>query len=312
MRVASGSARQIRVMYGVAGERLIPEWRLPWLNGYRKSVPVRIGNEASNQFQLDIYGELTDALLHAGDAGIDVLGNFNLVVEVLDYLQKAWRLRDHGIWEVRKEKRHFTHSKVMAWVAFDRGIRIAEQSRLKMPIARWKATRKKIHDNVCRGFNLRLGSFVTSYGSTEVDASLLLLPLVGFLPVTDRRIVGTVGLIEKRLLRRGLVMRNQASLGSKDKGDAEGAFLPCSFWIADYYELTRQYRKLNRILQKLLKLRNDVGLLSEEYDVEKRHSLGNFPQALSHVAMVNTIINRYLPFGPSRQRSGASKTKILL
>lgn len=313
VRVASGAAHQIRVMYGVAGERLIPEWTLPWLNGYRKSIPVRIGNDASNQFQLDIYGELTDALLHAQRAGIDVRDDFNLVVEVLEYLQKAWHLPDHGIWEVRKETRHFTHSKVMAWVAFDRGIQIAGQFRLRTPIARWKATREKIHASVCRhGFNLRLGSFVRSYGSTEVDASLLLLPLVGFLPVTDRRIAGTVNLIEKRLLRRGLVMRTEASLGTKNKGDAEGAFLPCSFWLADYYELTHQRRKLSRMLQRLLKLGNDVGLLSEEYDMEKRHSVGNFPQALSHVAMVNTIINHYDPSGSSRQRSAASKTDTLL
>jgi GH15 family glucan-1,4-alpha-glucosidase len=313
LRSVAGSARQIKVLYGVAGERLMGERNALWLPGYERSTPVRIGNAASEQFQLDIFGELMDVLHHASRSAHDRSSNFGVRIEVLEHLQKVWRRPDHGIWEIRRQTRHFTHSKVMAWVAFDRAIRDAERYGFDRPLSKWKATRDEIHGDVCRfGFNPRLGTFVKCYGSTEVDGSLLLLPLVGFLPANDPRISGTVRLIEKRLLRGTFVMRSEAAARAEKKGTMEGAFLPCSFWLADYYELTQQRRKLDRMLEKLLAIRNDLGLLSEEYDVNKRRLLGNFPQALSHVAMVNTIINRYRPFGPSRQRSEGPEAQALL
>ena len=313
LRSSAGRALEIKVLYGVAGERLISEQEVPWLRGYQHSRPVRVGNAASEQFQLDVFGELMDVLHHAGRSPDDRMSKLDLRVEVLQYLQKVWRQPDHGIWEVRGKAFQFTHSKVMAWVAFDRAIRDAEKYGLNVPLAQWKATRDEIHENVCRlGFNSRLGSFVKFYGSTEIDGNLLLLPLVGFLPATDPRIAGTVRLIERRLLRRGFVMRWEASKRTKKKGATEGAFLPCSFWLADYYELTGQREKLDRLLKKLLKIRNDVGLLSEEYDVATGRLIGNFPQALTHVGMLNTIINRYSEDGPARQRSGSAASTELL
>jgi GH15 family glucan-1,4-alpha-glucosidase len=308
LRAAAGSAEQIKVLYGIAGERLINEQEATWLRGHQRSRPVRIGNAASQQFQLDIFGELMDALHNSVQSKSDRMSNLDFRNEILGHVQKVWREPDHGIWEVREKTRHFTHSKVMAWVAFDRAIRDAEKYSFDSPLLRWKATRDEIHADVCRfGFNSRLGSFVRFYDSTEVDASLLLLPLVGFLPATDPRISGTVRLIEKRLLYRGLVMRTEASKGKKTVAAGEGAFLPCSFWLADYYELTGQRGKLDRLLEKLLDIRNDAGLLSEEYDIDSRQLIGNFPQALSHVAMVNTIISRYYTHGPARQRSGSAR-----
>ena len=268
---------------------------------------MRVGNVASEQLQLDIYGELVDTLYQAQGSGKEREIDFELQVQLLEYLEKIWRQPDHGIWEIRKEKRQFTHSKVMAWVAFDRAIRMAERYQMEAPLAEWKAMRRKIHDSVCQfGFDSRLGSFVRFYGSKELDANLLLLPLVGFLPADDPRVAGTVRMIEKRLVRRGFVMRNETAMGGH-ASMTEGAFLPCSFWLADYYQLIGRRKEADRLLNRLLKIRNDVGLLSEEYHVEKRLLVGNFPQALSHVALVNTILNRYSPHGPARQRSGFNK-----
>jgi GH15 family glucan-1,4-alpha-glucosidase len=304
MRSIAGSANQIQVMYGPAGERLLQEWRIPWLTGYRGATPVRIGNAASEQLQLDIFGELADVFHQARVSVGDGSSNFDLLRNLLTYLQKIWRKGDHGIWEIRGEGRHFTHSKVMSWVAFDRAIKTAELYQLDAPMQEWHATRREIHDDVCRrGFNKRLNSFVRTYGSDEVDASLLLIPIVGFLPPLDPRVVGTVRRIEKRLLRGGLVFRFENKKAAPGASRSEGAFLPCSFWLADYYELADRTREAKRLLNRLLSIRNDLGLLAEEYNVREKRLVGNFPQALTHVALVNTVLNLHAKRGPVHQRS---------
>ena len=309
LRAAAGSPDQLRVMYDVTGKTIHNEWKVSWLRGYRGAAPVRVGNAASKQLQLDIFGEVADALYQAGIPKAKGKPAFRLLVKLLKNLEKTWRRADHGIWEVRGGTRKFTHSKVMCWVAFDRAIRAAEEIGFTAPLARWRAIRKEIHDSICRsGFNTRLGSFVQSYGSREVDASLLLLPLVGFLPQDDPRMAGTVRLIEKRLVRRRLVMRRQKERGGK----MEGAFLPCSFWLADCYDLAGRRGAATRLLAKLLELRNDLGLLSEEYNLTRHRLTGNFPQALSHVALVNTIINLHTKIGPSRQRASAGGRRWML
>lgn len=304
-RSAAGSANQLQVVYGVAAERLLREWQVPWLTGYCGASPVRVGNAAAEQLQLDIYGELADAL-HQTRMLIKKDGSdFDLQSALIDHLGDIWRDPDHGIWEVRDSARHFTHSKVMAWVAFDRSIRSAEHLNIKAPLDKWRATRQEIHDDVCRfGFNSGLGSFTQVYGSKEVDASLLLLPLVGFLPPADPRIAGTVRRIEQKLLQKGFVMRHQ---GGQSSGKSEGAFLPASFWLADYYGLAGRRAEAQALLRRLLKVRNDLGLLSEEYNVQARSLVGNFPQAWSHVALVNTIINLHSSPGPIHSRSDPAR-----
>jgi GH15 family glucan-1,4-alpha-glucosidase len=309
LRAAGASPSRLRVMYDVTGKWVDNEWKARWLAGYKGATPVRIGNAASKQFQLDIFGELADALYQAGTVKNRGTPTFRLLVKLLSHLGKIWRRPDHGIWEVRGRRLQFTHSKVMCWVAFDRVIRAAEQIGVSNLLPKWRAIRQEIHDSVCEsGFDVRLGSFVQSYGSEKVDASLLLLPLVGFLPPADPRIAGTVRLIEKKLIRGGLVRRRE-----KEKGGArEGAFLPCSFWLADYYDLVGRQCEAQRWLRRLMNLRNDLGLLSEEYSVTRRRLSGNFPQALSHVALVNSIINLHSETGPSRQRSSGTGPRWLL
>jgi GH15 family glucan-1,4-alpha-glucosidase len=304
-RSVAGSASQIQVLYGVAGEREVSEWEVPWLAGYRGASPVRVGNAASQQLQLDVFGELAD-VLHRGRARVtrSSQASFDLQREILSHLKKIWREPDHGIWEVRGKPRHFTHSKVMAWVAFDRAIKTAEQLQLKAPLERWRSIRARIHSDVCRyGFSRKLGSFVQFYGSKEVDANLLLIPLVGFLPPTDPRIAGTVRQIEAKLLRNGFVLRYDPRRINDGLPRGEGAFLPCTFWLADNYALLGRPAEAKQLLERLLKLRNDVGLLSEEYHLETRRLVGNFPQAFSHVALVNTIVNLYTKRGPAFHRS---------
>lgn len=303
IHAAAGNPDQMQIMYGVTGEKLLREWTVPWLSGYQNSKPVRVGNEASEQLQLDVYGELADALYQvrssASMKGID----FHLQVALLRHLGKIWRHPDNGIWEIRGKKQHYTHSKVMAWVAFDRMIRNCERDGIDAPIDMWRRVRQEIHDDVCRnGFDPKLNSFVRCYGSKEMDASLLLLALVGFLPHTDSRIAGTVARIEKRLLRNGFVMRYEGAMG-KGSGNAEGAFLPCSLWLADNYELAGRHRDAYRLLNSLLKVRNDVGLLAEEYHIQRKQLVGNFPQAWSHVALVNSVLNLHTRYGPAHQRS---------
>jgi GH15 family glucan-1,4-alpha-glucosidase len=308
VHTVAGSADQLQVLYGVTGERLLREWTIPWLPGYQKSSPVRVANQASEQLQLDLFGELADVLHQARATGTTDGTDFDLQCALLEQLRKIWRKPDHGIWEVRGKKRHFTHSKVMAWVAFDRTIRSAEQFHLKAPLGEWREVRQEIHDDICKnGFNSRIGCFVQSYGSSKIDASLLLLPLVGFLPPLDPRVVNTVRRIEKDLTYRGFVMRFKRS-----KKEMEGAFLPCTFWLADYYELIGRRRTAKTLLKRVLRICNDVGLFSEEYHVEKKRLVGNFPQALTHVALVNTVINLNTKHGPSRQRSGHKRLKSFL
>jgi GH15 family glucan-1,4-alpha-glucosidase len=304
-RSVAGSADQIQIMYGVAGERNLLEWEPTWLPGYQGALPVRIGNAASDQLQLDIFGELADALYQAATRARNS-GKIahDLHFSLLQHLEKIWNDPDHGIWEVRGKKKKFTHSKVMIWVAFDRAIKTAERFQLQAPLKKWRAIRTRIHDEVCRfGFNRRLNSFVQYYGSDQVDASLLLLPLVGFLPPEDPRIAGTVRQVEKQLLRRGLVLRYDSRRTDDGLPPGEGVFLACTFWLADNYELLGRHAEAEQLLRRLVALRNDVGLLSEEYHIEKKRLVGNFPQAFSHVGLINTIINLYTKRGPAQQRS---------
>ena len=305
VRTVAGSPDQLQVVYGVAGERLLMEWQVPWLSGHFGASPVRIGNAAVAQAQLDIFGELADALHHARSIEENnKLAHFDLQIALLEHLQQIWREPDHGIWEVRGPAKHFTHSKVMAWVAFDRAIRSTEDFGLRGPADEWRAVRDQIHDEVCRlGFDTQLGSFVQSYGSKEVDASLLLIPLVGFLPHSDSRIIGTVRQIERQLMRDGFVMRYETQRVDDGLPPGEGVFLACTSWLADNYKLMGRDSEAEQLLERLLQLRNDVGLLAEEYHLEEKRLVGNFPQAFSHVALVNTIMNLFSERGPAHHRS---------
>jgi len=291
LRSIAGSADQIQTMYGVAGERRLDEWQIGWLPGYENSAPVRVGNAAALQLQLDIYGELADTMTQAIKGGLPPVPRRTEIREVfLGHLEKVWREPDEGIWEIRGARQHFTHSKVMAWVAFDRACR---SSRLdKKERAHWKTVADTIHAHVClHGVDPEKNCFVQSYGSDCMDASLLLLPIVGFLPAKDRRIRNTVAEIEKRLQVDGLVLRYETRSGVDGLPPGEGAFLACSFWLVDNYVLQGRMADARRLLERLLKLRNDVGLLAEEYDPRAKRMLGNFPQAFSHVALVNSALN---------------------
>ena len=306
VRVAAGNPDQMQIMYGVTGERLLREWTVPWLEGYGHSSPVRVGNEASEQLQLDVYGELTDALFQIREPQKEHSIDIRLQIALLRHLEKIWREPDNGIWEIRGQKQHYTHSKVMAWVAFDRMIRNCERDGIKAPIETWRRVRQEIHDEVCqKGFNQQLNSFVRWYGSEEMDASLLLLPLVGFLPASDPKVLGTVARIEKRLIRDGFVMRYEGAMGDGGTDRPEGAFLPCSLWLADYYQLAGRTADALRTLKSLVKIQNDVGLLSEEYELGTKQLVCNFPQAWSHVGLMNTIINLHTEYGPAHQRSNS-------
>jgi GH15 family glucan-1,4-alpha-glucosidase len=305
LRAAAGAPSQLQIMYGLAGERRLQEFEVPWLPGYERSRPVRIGNGAHVQLQLDVFGEVLDALHQARRGGLDHRSeDWAFQRALLQHLESVWSKPDEGIWEIRGEPRQFTHSKVMAWVALDRGIRAVEGSRLPGPLARWKQLRAAIHADVCaRGFNTEIGSFVQSYDSTEVDASLLLIPTVGFLPASDVRIRGTVEAIEKRLLVDGFVLRYDTSSAVDGLPGAEGAFLACSFWLADAYAMLGRIEDARALFERLLALRNDVGLLAEEYDPASKRLVGNYPQAFSHIALVNTAHNLSRSHKPARQRS---------
>ena len=305
LRAAAGKPSQLQIMYGIAGERRLTEWEVSWLPGYEKSSPVRIGNSAHTQLQLDMYGELMDALHHARQWGLAAgESGWTLQLEVLEHLEDVWPEMDEGIWEVRGGARHFTFSKIMAWVAFDRAIKSAEAFNLEGPLDRWRQQCRKIHDEVCRrGFDAELGSFVRSYGSKELDASLLLLPTVGFLPPADPRVRGTVEAIERKLLVDGLVMRYDTTESEDGLSSGEGVFLACSFWLVDAYVLLDRTADARRLFERLLTLCNDVGLLSEEYDPGTGRLLGNFPQALSHIALINSAFNLSEAAKPAMQRS---------
>ena len=293
LRAAAGSPAQLQVLYGLAGERRLHELTLDWLPGYEASTPVRIGNAAAEQRQLDIYGEVSDAFFQARKAGIHPDPTaWALQRQVLDFLTEAWREPDEGIWEVRGPRRHFTHSKMMAWVAFDRAIKTVERFGLDGPADAWRRTRAAIHAEVCeRGFDRAKGAFTQSYGEPALDASLLLTPIVGFLPAADERVVGTVRAIERELIEGGLVKRYRTRETDDGLPPGEGVFLACSFWLADNYALMGRGREARQLFERLLSLRNDVGLLAEEYDPAAGRFLGNFPQAFSHVGLVNTAFN---------------------
>ena len=307
LRAVAGLPDQAQVVYGIRGERRLTEWLVPWLDGYEKSQPVRIGNAAHDQFQLDVYGEVMDAAHQARQGGLGIReAGWDVQREILAHVEKVWREPDEGIWEVRSTREQFTYSKAMAWVAFDRAIKSAETWNLPAPLGRWREIRKEIHEDVCaRGFDPELNSFVRAYGTQELDASLLLLPAIGFLPGDDPRICGTVAAIERRLVRDGLVYRyRQAESDDGLKGD-EGVFLACSFWLADAYLLCGRHDDAVALFERLLSLRNDVGLLSEEYEPSSRRFMGNFPQAFSHLALVNTASNITHHDKPAEQRSEA-------
>ena len=301
LRAAAGDPADLQIMYGVAGERRLTEFELPWLPGYEGSAPVRVGNAASEQLQIDVYGEVMDALYQARARGLGKEPHaWALQKTLLGYLEHAWHRPDDGIWEIRGERRHFVHSKVMAWVAFDRAVRTVEEQGLDGPVDEWRRVRDAIHADVCKqGFDRKRGSFVQSYGSKELDASLLMLPLVGFLPASDPRIRGTIEAIEADLLQDGLVLRYRTHHEGVDGLPAgEGVFLPCSFWLVDCYELIGRHDEAHALFDRVVALGNDLGLLSEEYDPVEQRLLGNFPQAFTHLALVNSAFN-VLPHLPS-------------
>ena len=290
LRAVAGSPNDLQILYGVTGVRRLDEAELAWLPGYQGAAPVRVGNAASRQFQLDVYGEVMDTLHLARMSGLDPdPAAWNVQLALQKFLEDKWTAPDDGIWEVRGPRRHFTHSKVMAWVAFDRGIKDAERDGLEAPLERWRAIRSAIHAEVCaKGFDFASNAFVQSYESPHLDASLLLIPQVGFLPLDDPRVLGTIAAIERELVVEGLVLRYATETGVDALPAGEGTFLPCSFWLADSYALTGRRQEAEALFERLLALRNDVGLLAEEYDPRTKRMLGNFPQALTHMALVNT------------------------
>jgi GH15 family glucan-1,4-alpha-glucosidase len=294
LRAVAGDLDEVQIMYGVGGERRLPEWQVDWLPGFEGSRPVRVGNAAAEQDQIDVYGEVTDAFYqaarttHLGPS----LSAWEFGEHMLGLLEQAWREPDEGIWEVRGEPRHYTHSKVMAWVAFDRGIKLCEEFGRPGPVEHWRAIRNDIHAEVCReAWNDRLASFTQSYGSELLDASLLVLPLVGFLPPEDPRIRGTVRAAQEQLSHDGFVLRYPSEQTLDGLPAGEGAFLPCSFWLVDALALDGRHDEAAELFERLLSVRNDLGLLAEEYDPAARRLLGNFPQAFSHIALVNSALN---------------------
>ena len=309
LRAVAGDPKDLQIMYGVAGERRLVEYEVSWLPGYEKSLPVRIGNAAAGQLQLDVYGEILDAFYVARKAGLPASAeSWTLECGLVEHLETIWEQPDDGIWEVRGGRKQFTHSKVMAWVAFDRVIRSVEEFGMDGPVARWRDVRDAIHKQVCdKGFDSARNSFVQSYGSTALDASLLLIAMVGFLPASDPRIRGTLEAIEHDLIRDGFVLRYHTSAGSDGLPAGEGVFLACSFWLADNYVLQRRYQEARTLFERLLSLRNDVGLLAEEYDPVAKRQLGNFPQAFSHLALINTAHNLLSVNGAVHQRSSRSE-----
>ena len=290
LRALAGSPDQVQILYGLNGEQLLREWEVGWLKGYEDSRPVRVGNAASQQMQLDIYGEMLDSFFHA-QRGMrrHTEDDFRVLALLLEHLESIWQKPDRGIWEVRGEARHFTYSKMMAWVAFDRGVLLTEQLHYKAPTEKWKKIRDSIHAQVCeKGFSKKKRSFTQAYGSEQLDASLLLMPAVGFLPGRDPRVKATVKAIERELMPHGLVERYNTVKAHDGLPAGEGAFLACSFWMVSSLKAIGRKRDARKLFDKLLKLRNDVGLLSEEYDVTRQRMAGNFPQAFSHIALVNT------------------------
>ncbi|MCO6414868.1 glycoside hydrolase family 15 protein [Siccirubricoccus sp. KC 17139] len=310
LRAVAGSASQVRPLYGLAGQRRTPEMILPWLPGYEGAAPVRIGNEASAQLQLDVYGEVVDAFYTARHVGLRRDGQaWAMTREMLNHLMQIWREPDSGLWEVRGPRRHFVQSKVMVWVAFDRAIRAAEEYGLDGPLETWRAVRAEVHAQVCaQGFDAGRGSFTQSYGSPALDASLLRMPLVGFLPADDPRIGGTVRAIEEELLEDGLVLRYRPDPTVEGlKHQREGTFLACTAWLGEVYALQGRWAEANAVLDRLIGLANDVGLLAEEYDTHAGRQVGNFPQAFSHLGLVGLAFA--LANHPARERAKGETTQ---
>jgi GH15 family glucan-1,4-alpha-glucosidase len=305
VRAVAGTPSQLNIMYGLAGERRLPELELDWLPGYEGSRPVRVGNAAWSQLQLDIFGELMDTAWLAHKSGLSISPeSWNVFRTMMAHLEQIWSQPDEGIWEVRGGRQHFTHSKVMAWVAFDRAVKIARRAELDAPVASWAAQRERIHAEVCaRAFHRGKNSFTQVYGGEALDASLLMLPLVGFLPIDDPRVAGTVAAIERELLVDGLVLRYDTRRTDDGLEPGEGVFVPCSFWLVDTYVLQGRHEEARRLFERLGALQNDVGLMSEEYDPVAGRQLGNFPQAFSHIAYVNSAFHFYTELSSVRERS---------
>jgi GH15 family glucan-1,4-alpha-glucosidase len=293
LRAVAGDPADVQIMYGVAGERRLDERELEWLPGFGDSRPVRVGNAASTQLQLDVYGELLDAAQHTITHGIEPSEfGWALLRKLLEWLEDGWREKDAGIWEVRGPPRHFTHSKVMSWVAFDRAVRMHDEHGREGPVERWRALRDEVHAQVlANAWSERKQAFGQSYGADELDAAVLLMPLVGFLPATDPRVVSTVDAIRRELTVDGLVLRYRAEESAVDGLPAgEGVFLACTFWLVSVLELQGRHDEARELFERLLDLRNDVGLLAEEYDPSAGRQLGNFPQAFTHLALVSAAL----------------------
>ena len=314
LRAAAGRPEDLQVLYGVAGERRIPEQSVDWLPGYGDSRPVRVGNAARGQFQLDVYGEVLDVLhltRRFDGAHPESDDAWSLQLEILKHLEQIWDQPDSSLWEVRGPLKHFTHSKVMAWVGFDRAVKAVERYGRDGPVDHWRRIRGEIQAEVCeQGFNSAQNTFVQAYGHTSVDAALLMLPLVGFIPADDLRMLGTVEAIERTLMRDGLVVRYIPDPHLEGLPGEEGAFLPCSFWLADNYALQGRTDEARQLFERLLGLCNDVGLLSEEYDTTGGRMVGNFPQAFTHVALINTAHNLTSVAGPALHRSSAASADV--
>ena len=309
LRAIAGSPDQVQIMYGIAGQRHLLEWEVPWLDGYNHSKPVRIGNAAAEQLQLDIYGEVMDAFCHA----LDRLGkerelDFGMLKALVLHLEKVWQEPDQSIWETRGGPQQFTYSKMMAWVAFDRAIHVAGKLHANAPVLRWQKLRAKLHDEICtQAYNEKLNSFVQSYGSSQLDASLLLMPQVGFLPHDDERVLGTIRAIERKLMPDGLVMRYDTATTEDGLPPGEGVFLACSFWMVSNLKQMGREDEAKRLFERVLALANDVGLLSEEYDITHKRLVGNFPQAFSHIALANAAFD-LAPDNKSSSRHVRHKT----
>jgi GH15 family glucan-1,4-alpha-glucosidase len=303
LRSVAGAPEQMQIMYGIAGERRLDEWEVSWLPGHHGARPVRVGNAASVQLQLDVYGELMDVFHNARAAGLDHSdAGWSLQRALVAHLETVWQQADASIWEGRGPPRQFTYSKVMAWVALDRAVAGVERYGLKGPVERWRALRDRIHAEVCARA-VYDGHFVCAYGASEVDASLLLIPELGFLPADDARVLATVAAVERDLVRDGFVLRYDSDRWDDGLPPGEGAFLACTFWLADAYWLCGRRREAQALFERLLAVRNDVGLLAEEYDPRTGRQLGNFPQAFSHVSLVNTALNISRPGKPAEQRA---------
>jgi GH15 family glucan-1,4-alpha-glucosidase len=305
LRAVAGDPAHLQIMYGAAGERRLSEYEVDWLPGYEGSVPVRVGNAAHQQYQLDVYGEVVDSMHQSRHMGIEEDHSaWDLQLAILDFLESGWRDPDEGIWEVRGGRKDFVHSKVMAWVAFDRAVKSVDEFGLDGPVDNWRGCCEEIHREVCElGFDAGRNTFTQSYRSPALDASALMIPLVGFLPPSDPRVAGTVDAVQRELMADGFVLRYGSDSGVDGLPPGEGVFLPCSFWLADCLNLLGRTDEARALFERLLALSNDVGLLSEEYDPKSRRMLGNFPQAFTHVSLVNTASNLSSATRPAFHRS---------